>query len=96
MTDPYRTGAERSETEDATPVPVSYPSSAKWSNPLWRRFFDVALGGASAWAVGVSSSPETVVVDAAEKIADEAWRRASTGGAPGTTTYATNERDFGR
>ena len=95
MTDPYRTPADLIPSEPPTPPPP-YPGPEKWKNPLWLGFFNIALGAVSAnvtdyrkkaaddWIDPVRGpgAPVRLLVNDAEVIADEAWRRASGAGHP--------------
>lgn len=83
MTDPYREPAEVSPEPSAVPSPPEpFPGPWKWKNGLWRSFFDTALGGCVSGrndAPLISYAPRTPfehMVDRAESVADEAYRRA--------------------
>lgn len=95
MTDPYRNPAEVPHEPPAPPTPSEpFPGPWKWRNKLWREFFDLAFGGSvGAWqavqeAPSASWPPtaeipntEHALVDRAERLADEAYRRAFYAGA---------------
>ncbi len=76
---PFRTSIEPSPPEPPKPPPP-YPGPEKWKNPLWLGFFDRALGGVSTDAGHYETSIE--IINNAEVVADEAWRRAAGAGHP--------------
>lgn len=80
---PHRTPGET--IPDGEPVPdppVLWPGPEKWTDPVWCRFFELVLPTtAQAWTEALympSIAPEDAVVNRAERIADEAWRRQFT------------------
>lgn len=83
---PHRTPGEVPPDAPELPAPVPFPNmTAKWTDPVWMRFFEIALGGAaSRWDAAEYDTPEAYIVNRAERIADEAWRRrfVGTGGCP--------------
>jgi hypothetical protein len=89
MTDPYRSPAEVLPEPPAEPTPPApFPGPWKWSNALWRSFFDRALAGCAGHAnlfdvdYPLGESADVYAVNRAVNMADEAWRRAFAAGAP--------------
>lgn len=71
----YRT-APVLEAEPPVEPPRPWPDFTKWTDPVYLRFFESALGGvAHSWQGDGCPCPELYVVNRAERIADEAYRR---------------------